>query len=81
MQNCGVNYAATTVASFVVREAEAGIAMTDGVFERVVQHGGGYRQLVVQGILDGAIGLMAAADECGYAAIATPVTSAQMLKA
>jgi hypothetical protein len=55
--------------------------MTDGVFERVVQHGGGYRQLVVQGILDGAIGLMAAADECGYAAIATPVTSAQMLKA
>jgi hypothetical protein len=40
-----------------------------------------HRQLVVHGISDGAMDLMAAAEGRDYAAIATPVTSAQMVKA
>jgi hypothetical protein len=41
----------------------------------------GHRQLVVHGISDGAMGLMAVADGRDYATIATPVTSAQIVKA
>src|SRR5208283_5962403 len=42
---------------------------------------GGHRQLVVDGIDEGAMGRVAAVDRCGYAAIAAPVTSAQAANA
>jgi hypothetical protein len=40
-----------------------------------------HRQLFAHGISDGAMDLMAVADGRDYAAIATPVTSAQMVQA
>jgi hypothetical protein len=41
----------------------------------------GHRQLVIDGIEGGAIGRAAAVDRRDYAAIATPVTSAQAVNA
>jgi hypothetical protein len=38
MQSCGVHYDVKCDCLVVVRRAEAGIAMTEGVRERIVQH-------------------------------------------
>jgi hypothetical protein len=51
------------------------------LFETALRVAQGHRQLVIDGIEGGAIGRAAAVDRRDYAAIATPVTSAQAVNA